>query len=81
MGNRGTRPIEPNADPHYQIRAHVEVVEPMGSEVFLYLNTGKHTFTARVEAHDTADVNQELSFVLNIKKTHFFDHQSGQLIV
>jgi hypothetical protein len=28
----------------------VEVVEPMGAETYLYLNTGKHPFIARVNA-------------------------------
>ena len=31
-----------------EIEARVEVVEPMGNEVFLYLTTGKSSFGARV---------------------------------
>jgi multiple sugar transport system ATP-binding protein len=70
-----------NPSPEQQIKARVEVVEPMGSEVYLYLNTGKHTFIARVDVHDNADVNQQLTLVLNMKKSHFFDPKSGETIV
>ena len=34
------------------VRATCEVVEPLGSEVYLYLSSGKHNFIARVGAHD-----------------------------
>ena len=36
--------------------ATVEVVEPMGSEVLVYLNTGKNTLVARVEPQSEAKV-------------------------
>ncbi|MSR65654.1 MAG: sn-glycerol-3-phosphate ABC transporter ATP-binding protein UgpC [Verrucomicrobiae bacterium] len=63
------------------VRASVEVIEPMGAEVFLYLNTGMHTFIARVDAHETADVNQKLDMVFNTRKTHFFDATTEKMIV
>jgi multiple sugar transport system ATP-binding protein len=68
-------------NPEHQIRAKVEVVEPMGSEVYLYLNTGRHTFIARVDVCDTADVNQQLALVVDVKKVHFFDPASGETII
>ena len=43
-----------DANPAHQFKARVEVVEPMGAEIFLYLHTGSHAFIARVDAHDTA---------------------------
>ncbi len=70
-----------NPNPEQQVKAKVEVVEPMGSETYLYLNTGKHNFIARVSVHDNADVNQELTLVLNMKKSHFFDPQTGETLV
>ncbi len=70
-----------NANPDHQVKARVEVVEPMGAEVYIYLNTGKHTFISRVDMHDNADVNQQLTMVLNMKKAHFFDSKSGETIV
>ena len=53
----------------------------MGSEVYLYLSTGKHSFISRVDAHDTVSVNQELALVFGMKKSHFFDRDTGETIV
>ena len=47
----------------------VEVVEPMGSEVLLYLNTGKNTLVARVEPQSEAKVNQEIEILFNLRKS------------
>lgn len=63
------------------VTATCEVYEPMGAEVFLYLNTGKHTFIARVGGHDKPAVNQDLELVFDMSKTHFFDVKTEKAIV
>ncbi len=63
------------------VRVTCEVVEPMGSEVYLYLNTGKHSFIARVGAHDRPAVNQDMELVFDMSKIHFFDVDTEQTIV
>jgi len=70
-----------NANPQHQIKAAVEVIEPMGAEVFLYLNTGKHSFVARVDSHETATIGQEITLSLDMKKAHFFDANTRATIV
>jgi len=62
------------------ISADCEVVEPMGAEVFLYLNTGKHSFIARVEGHNKPAVNHELEVVFDMTKAHFFDPKAEHTI-
>lgn len=69
------------APPENIVRVNCEVVEPMGSEVYLYLNTGKHTFIARVGAHDRPKVNQDMEVVFDMSKAHFFDKDSEETIV
>jgi multiple sugar transport system ATP-binding protein len=69
---------QPNPD--HQVKAKVEVVEPMGAEVFVYLGTGVHSFVARMNTAQIAEVNQALNLVFNMKKTHFFDAQTGAVI-
>lgn len=71
----------PEAPQENTIKAVVEVIEPMGSEIFLYLNTGKNTFTARVGANSRPQINQEMDFVLDMSKAHFFDKSSESTIV
>ena len=76
----GSRPEDVNenaisayAQPDQVATATVEVVEPMGAEVYIYLNTGTHSFIARVNAHQRAAIGQKLELAFNLKKCHFFD--------
>jgi len=69
------------APPENIVRVNCEVVEPMGSEVYLYLNTGRHTFIARVGAHDRPQVNQDMDLVFDMSKAHFFDKETEVTIV
>ena len=68
----------PNAQ---EITSRVEVVEPMGSETFLYLTTGDHTFIAKVDAHVEPTINEEISLVVNMDKAHFFTKDTEEAIV
>ena len=69
------------APPENVVRVNCEVYEPMGSEVYLHLNTGKHTFIARVGAHDKPKVNQDMDVVFDMSKVHFFDKETEDTIV
>ena len=55
-----------------EIDATVEVVEPMGNEVFLYLTTGKTSFVARVDPLHMPVVDQEVKLAVEVDKAHFF---------
>jgi multiple sugar transport system ATP-binding protein len=69
------------APPENIVRVNCEVYEPMGSEVYLYLNTGKNTFIARVGAHDKPKVNQDMDVVFDMSKVHFFNKDTEETIV
>ena len=69
------------ASPENTIRAACEVVEPLGSEVYLYLNSGKNTFIARVGAHNRPEVNRDMDLVFDMSKVHFFDRETEKTIV
>lgn len=71
----------PNAPAEHVVRVICEVVEPMGSEVFLYLNTGKHPFIARVGAHNRPPVNAYIEMVFDMSKVHFFDKETEDIII
>lgn len=84
----GVRPEDINekaiaayAQPEQTIAATVEVVEPMGAEVYIYLTTGAHSFIARVNAHQRADVGQKLAVAFDLQKSHFFDGATEKIIV
>jgi multiple sugar transport system ATP-binding protein len=59
-----------------EIEAQVEVVEPMGNEVFLYLTTGTSSFVARVDPKHIPEVEQRVRLAVEIDKAHFFDRDS-----
>ena len=68
------------ASPDNTISATCEVVEPMGAEVYLHFNTGKHTFIARVGGHNNPVVNQEMDIVFDMTKAHFFDPKTEKTV-
>ena len=69
-----------DARPEFTITATVDMVEPMGSEIYLYLNAGNNAFVARVSNQDTATVNQDLQVVFDMSKAHFFDPETEDAI-
>ena len=73
--NIGSEQAESAADMP-RIKARVEVIEPMGSESYVYLNTGAHSFIAKVEPHRKVEVGDEVCFALYLPKTHMFDGET-----
>ena len=69
------------APPENTVTATVDVVEPMGAEVYLHLLFGPHTVTARVGGHERPKVNQDMDLVFDMSKVHFFDPDSEVAIV
>ncbi len=63
------------------VRAVCEVAEPLGAEVYLYLNSGKNNFIARVGAHDRPEVNRDMDVVFDMSKVHFFDQKTQETII
>ena len=54
--------------------AIVDIVEPMGAETNLYLQTGAHTLVCRSQgALDHREAGHRLQFEINLSKAHFFD--------
>jgi multiple sugar transport system ATP-binding protein len=70
-----------HASPDNTIPVTVEIIEPMGAEVYLYLNSGKGTFIARVGGHDKPQVNQKIDIVFDMNKVHFFDRDTEKTII
>ena len=58
------------------IKAKLEVVEPMGNEIYLYFPVDGEQFVARVSAREEHETNKEVELKLNTGKLHFFDSQT-----
>jgi len=64
------------------LQAKVDVMEPMGAETYLYLDTGvKATCIARVDAHRKLKVGETVEFKLLLNKAHLFNSETEKRIV
>jgi multiple sugar transport system ATP-binding protein len=63
------------------LRVTCEMVEPLGSDVYLNLNSGKNSFIARVGAHNRPEVNRDMEVVFDMRKVHFFDPETETTII
>jgi len=63
-----------------RIRATVEVVEPMGSESYIYFRVGDTSFVSRVDAHRQFRLGDVAEPAVFIDKAHFFDPSSEKRI-
>jgi len=70
-----------DSSPDNTVKAVVEIVEPMGSEVFLYITVGKSSLIAKVGAHDKPEVNQDMDLVFDMSNIHFFNKDTEATIV
>jgi multiple sugar transport system ATP-binding protein len=83
----GIRPEDVEADPAYvdshpgaRVPAQIEVVEPLGSEIYLYLKTGENAITARVEPGIRFRANDQITLALNTEKVHLFDPETEKAV-
>jgi multiple sugar transport system ATP-binding protein len=64
------------------VTARAEVVETLGSEIFVYLTCGAHNVVARMEVPERPlTVGQILEVDLKMAKTHIFDKETSRTIV
>ncbi|MGI8587335.1 MAG: ABC transporter ATP-binding protein [Chloroflexia bacterium] len=60
----------------------VDVVEPMGSEIYLYLLTsGKHPFVARVDPLTRVQPGEQLQVAFDMAKMHAFDPTTQETLM
>lgn len=61
-------------------KAEVEVVEPMGSEIYLYLDFGEDELIARVDADSEAEIGDIVTLGVDSKKMHMFDPETEEAL-
>jgi len=71
-------PVDVAAAP---VVAKVDVIEPMGSERYLFLMVDSQEFVARVDPRSAAAVGEELEIVLNMDNMHVFDAETKAAIL
>ena len=62
------------------LRTQIDVSEPMGDIITLYLTAGVHNLVATIDSETSAKDGEALDVVLDLAKTHLFDPQTEQAI-
>ncbi|MEA3560727.1 MAG: TOBE domain-containing protein, partial [Candidatus Omnitrophota bacterium] len=73
----------PDASPESTLSVTCEVIEPMGSEVYVHLTTGKNAFIARMVTgtDERAEIGQDIDLVFDMSKIHFFESKTQKIII
>ncbi len=79
----GIRPenLQPDAGGPVTFQAVVEVIEPVGNEVFLNLRHGSRELVSRVAPEKLPNLGEVLTMSVIPERLHFFDQHSGQRLV
>ncbi|MBL7072449.1 MAG: sn-glycerol-3-phosphate ABC transporter ATP-binding protein UgpC [Candidatus Omnitrophica bacterium] len=69
------------APPENVVTMTCEVVEHLGSDVYIHMNTGSNVLVARVSGDANPEINQDMDIVFDMSKVHFFDNSTEKTIV
>ena len=72
------RPVTEEGAETCPLTTTVEVVEPLGDEMILYLKTSEHEFIGKVGSHGGVTDGQTLEVHLDLDKVHIFDAETGE---
>ncbi len=70
-----------DASEYNQAKVTVEVVEPMGSEVYVYLASGKHSLQARFDSRSRVHPNEEINVIFDPEQIHIFDKTTQKTLI
>jgi multiple sugar transport system ATP-binding protein len=62
------------------VKTNVQVIEPLGAEIHVYVDTGSHVIIARTPPTVNFAVGDEAKFLPDWERVRFFDVESEQAI-
>jgi len=62
------------------MRVSIDVVEPLGAELNVYMTTGNTEFVARLDPRTQARPGQQFDIVVNMDHMHVFDRQTQEAL-
>lgn len=75
------KPYSANAEIPAELKALVEVVEPLGSEYVVRFLVSDTPFTARLEPKEQPKMGEKMDIVFDMSKVHFFDPTTEKTMV
>ena len=73
--------LPPGVSNQTKVEAMVDVTEPMGSEIFAYLQSSEHSFIGRFDPRTTARPGQPILTVFDMSKMHVFDIETEKALI
>ena len=62
------------------MKANVDVTEPLGSEVYLYMLAGDESCIARVDPRTSAAIGNAFDLVIDMSNMQLFDRSTQEVI-
>jgi multiple sugar transport system ATP-binding protein len=63
------------------LKAEVEIIEHMGSDLYLYLKYGENKLVARVAPNTLSRAGDSIDIGIDTRKIHLFDCETGEAII
>ena len=60
--------------------AHLDLVEALGNEVFIYASIGPYVITARIAPQPLPKLGEPITLAFDLAKSHFFDRETGERV-
>jgi multiple sugar transport system ATP-binding protein len=73
--------VPPGIESLAKFGTNVNVTEPLGSEVYAYIQNGTKEMVARFDPRTSARVGQEIEVVADMDKMHIFDRENERALV
>jgi multiple sugar transport system ATP-binding protein len=70
-----------NATSSNTVKAKVEVIEPLGAEIYIYLTCGGNSLVGKMDSRTRAEIEQDIEIVIDMAKTHIFEPETLLAIV
>ena len=66
--------------PGNTITVDVDVIEPLGNDVEMYLKAGELSLIAMIDSASQAKIGDKIEVILDMEKTHLFDKETEQAL-
>jgi multiple sugar transport system ATP-binding protein len=64
-----------------KMKGRIKVIEPIGAESYLYLDSGRSTFVSRVDSHRRFTVGDHVELATLMERAHFFDKDNETSLI
>jgi len=63
------------------MKTKVEVIEPLGAEIYIYLACGGNSLVGKMDSRTHAEVDHDMEILIDMEKIHIFDADTKLAIV